>query len=92
MFLLRFKVSGHSMMPILKPGQEILVSSLPYLLRKPRVGDIVAFKKKDLFIVKRIKKVIDSRLQVTGDNTSDSKDYGWIGRSEILGKVIYIHA
>lgn len=78
------------MMPVLKPGQEILVSSLPFLFRNPNEKDIVAFKVGGKFVVKRVKKVKGNRLQVVGDNKLDSKDFGWIERSEIIGKVIYI--
>lgn len=90
--LSRFKVSGHSMMPTLIPNQQILVSSLPFLIFKPEVGDIVAFKDEGKFIVKRVKKVVGGSLQVLGDNKKDSKEYGWIKKERILGKVIHIFA
>lgn len=90
--LQKFKVSGHSMEPNLKNGQEILVSSLPYLFTGPKVGQIIAFKQGDKFIVKRIKQVTGDRLLVTGDNKNDSKGYGWISKKELIGKVIYIRA
>jgi signal peptidase I len=93
MFLLgRFKISGHSMMPVLKPGRQILVSGLPYLFFAPKIGDMVAFKDGDEFIVKRVREVIGDRLQVAGDNKKDSKDYGWIDRKNVIGKVIYVYA
>jgi signal peptidase I len=91
-FLLRFKVSGHSMLPTLKPGQQILVSSLPYSFSRVKVGDLIAFKGVDKFIVKRVREVMGDRLQVIGDNKKDSKDYGWIQRQRVIGKVIYIYA
>lgn len=88
----RFKVSGHSMLPTLKPGQEILVSNMPYLFFKPKPGDLVTFKDGNKFIVKRIKLVTGHRSLVTGDNQNDSKDYGWINKKQIIGKVIYVHS
>lgn len=88
--LFRFKISGHSMMPLLKPGQEIIVSSLPYLFSNPKQGNVIAFKSGNKFIVKRIKKITGHKLLVTGDNKSDSKDYGWINKKDIIGKMIYI--
>jgi signal peptidase I len=90
--LLRFKVSGHSMIPAIKPGQEILVSSIPYWFKGPEVGQIIAFKDGNKFIVKRVRKIIGDRLQVAGDNKNDSKNYGWIERENIIGKVIYVYA
>ena len=87
--LSRFKVSGHSMIPTLKPGQEILVSSIPYFFKKPRIDDIIAFKGGNKFLIKRIKQVENDRFLVKGDNKTDSKEYGWIERGQIIGKVIY---
>jgi signal peptidase I len=88
--LLRFKISGHSMMPLLRPGQEILVSSIPYWFKDPKAGQIIAFKDGNKFIVKRVLKVEDGKFQVSGDNKKDSKEYGWIEIDKIIGKVIYI--
>ncbi|HLC88346.1 MAG TPA: S26 family signal peptidase [Patescibacteria group bacterium] len=92
-FLQKFRVIGHSMEPLIIAGQEILVSSLPYLFFKPKVGDIIAFSlaKKDLsnFIVKRIKEVAGDKFLVQGDNKDDSKDFGWVEKKRIVGKVIY---
>ena len=91
--LQKFRVSGHSMIPTLKPGREILVSSLPYLFFRPKVGDIIAFSlaRRDFsnFIVKRIKEVAGDKFLVQGDNKDDSKDFGWVEKKRIVGKVIY---
>lgn len=88
--LLRFKVSGHSMEPTIKNNQEILVSSLPLLFFKPKVGDMIAFNDLDKWIVKRIKEVNGEKFLVEGDNKKDSKEFGWIEKEKIIGKVIYI--
>lgn len=90
MILLRFKISGHSMLPTLKPNQEILVSSLPYYFKKPKVGDIIAFQKNGIYIVKRIKALERDKYQIEGDNKSDSKDYGLINKKDIIGKLVYV--
>lgn len=89
-FLQKFKVSGHSMESTIKNNQEILVSFLPYLFFDPKVGEIIAFKDLEKVIVKRIKKIKDRKYLVSGDNKKDSKDYGWIEKETIIGKVIYI--
>lgn len=78
------------MEPIIKNGQEILVSSLPFIFKGPEIGDIIAFKNGYSFVVKRIKKANKNRFFVKGDNNEDSKEYGWIERKRIIGKVIYI--
>lgn len=78
------------MIPTLKPGQEILVSSLPYLLSQPKLNDLIAFKNGKDFIIKRIKDKKNEKYLVKGDNEKDSKNYGWIEKEKIIGKVIYI--
>lgn len=88
--LQKFRVSGHSMEPTLKQGKGILASSLPYLFFKPKAGEIIAFKSKNNLIVKRIKAVRENKYLVQGDNKSDSKEFGWIEKGQIIGRVIYI--
>lgn len=44
LLLSRFKISGHSMEPTLLQGQTVLVSNIPYLLFKPKIGDIVLIR------------------------------------------------
>lgn len=87
-FFMLFRVSGHSMEPTFKPGQILLVSSIPYFFTEPKVGDVVVIKdprdKKPL--LKRITKIEiatprqggarnDKRIYfVSGDNPKDSMD------------------
>ncbi len=80
------------MLPTLKPGQEIIISSLPYLFSSPKLHHLIAFKDHNKYIIKRIAEVKADRYRVAGDNQSDSKDYGWIEKDRIIGKVIYIYA
>lgn len=93
LLLSRFIISGHSMEPTIKNGESILVSSIPFLFSKPKIGDIVAFLEKDSrkVFIKRIIKMNKNKYFLTGDNKKDSKDsrvFGWIGRREIVGKVV----
>lgn len=94
MLLGKFKISGHSMEPALKNNQEVLISGLPYLFSKPKVGDIIAFTfaRSDLakLAVKRIKKINGSKYLTEGDNKNDSREFGWIERKNIIGKVVYV--
>lgn len=90
MLLGKFKISGHSMEPALKYGQEVLVSGLFYLFSKPKDGDIIAFKGSDKWIIKRIKESKADKYLVKGDNKSDSREFGWIERKNIIGKVVYV--
>ena len=90
MLLFRVKVKGHSMEPSLKNNQIAIASSLPYFFRKPRVGDIVVLSLGKC-IIKRIIKVKENEIFIVGDNnkeSTDSRDFGWISKRKIIGKVI----
>ena len=91
----RFTISGHSMEPNISQGQTVLVSSIPYFFSKPKVGDIVSFKKTGKVFIKRISGTDPSddgeKYFVGGDNKKDSMDsrrFGWILKKDIIGKVI----
>lgn len=92
--LLRFKVLGHSMEPTIRSGQTVLVSWIPYLFSKPKLEDVIALWERDeKVLIKRISKIDKDEYFVKGDNkidSLDSKDFGWIGRKKIVGKVICI--
>ena len=95
LLLSRFKVSGHSMEPAISYGQQVLISFLPYFFSHPKENDIVAFKESNTgkIFIKRITEKKSERYFVKGDNTKDSLDsrtLGFIEKSDILGKVIYI--
>lgn len=90
MILGKFRIIGHSMSPKIPQGKEVLVSSLPYLLLEPRVGDIIAFWHFDKVLIKRIKKVQRENFLMEGDNISDSLKIGWKTKKDIIGKVILI--
>lgn len=92
MLLSKIKVVGHSMEPTLKQNQIVIVSSIPYLFRKPKIGDIVVLKRQK-YIIKRIAAIKKEQVFVVGDNkkeSRDSREFGWIKKDRILGKVIYI--
>lgn len=79
------------MLPTLKEGHEVLVFNwwkLPGL----REGDLVVIKVKGQEMIKRVQKYDSRLIFVTGDNKKDSLDsrkFGWIGKSQIIGKVIW---
>lgn len=96
LLLAHFIIQGHSMEPNILQGQTVLASSIPYLFLKPKIGDIVAFKKEKKVLIKRIAKINPStssgeKYFVKGDNKKDSldsKEIGWVLKKEIVGKVI----
>lgn len=98
---MRFRISGHSMEPTFWEGQTLLVSGVPYFLKQPKVGDVVVIKdpqgpsissgEAGRLLLKRIDKRKENKYFVVGDNpkqSTDSKDFGWITKKEIIGKAI----
>ena len=76
------------MLPKFKPGDALIVSTFPYLVSSPKIGDVISFKHRDKIMVKRIKKISPDKIFVEGDNTKDSLKVGWINKRVITGKVI----
>ena len=93
MLLLRkFKILGHSMEPAIKYGNFVLVSSIPYYFSSPNKRDIVAFNHKGKVLIKRIVRIQNEDFYLEGDNKNDSLDsrsFGKVKKSDILGKIIY---
>lgn len=92
LFLQKYKILGHSMEPIFKNGDKILVSGIWYLFKKPKINDIVAFAYKDKVLIKRIISFENNNYYLKGDNKKDSldsKDLGLISEDKILGKFIF---
>lgn len=86
-------VEGDSMRPALADGDRLLVVRL-----RPRIGDVVALVDPRLpsrTIVKRVVGVRGDRVDVRGDNASastDSRAFGPVPRSSILGRAVYRYA
>ena len=83
-----FRVSGSSMNPLLRDGDQIsVVPESEY-----KVGDIVVAVhpiQSDLTIIKRIEQIApDSRLRLRGTNPDESTDnFGLVDQSRIIGKM-----
>lgn len=85
-------IKGDSMHPTLKPGDRLLVDKNSAI----NVGDIVVAAhpfKSSVKIVKRVANIeSDGRILLSGDNpneSSDSRAFGSINRSDIIGKVVF---
>ena len=76
------------MLPFLKPGDSVFVSSIPYLFSKPKRGDVVIVVREEKFIIKRISKINGDEFILSGDNKTDSKDFEFVKREEIRGKIV----
>lgn len=90
----RFRVSGPSMLPLLEPGQEVLIDPAAYRHQLPQAGDIVVVvhpHRPQMRLIKRITTVLDDhRYVVEGDNplaSTDSRSFGPIRVDQIVGRV-----
>ena len=83
----RVRVAGNSMLPNLTANTELLVNRN----QRPVVGDVVVARhpqQAELKIVKRVAKSTPNGYWLLGDNpaeSNDSRDFGWIAESAILG-------
>ncbi|MGH7203860.1 MAG: signal peptidase I [Candidatus Levyibacteriota bacterium] len=89
----KYKILGISMSPTLRDGQIIFLNRLSYLFRKPQKGEIIACKdpRDQKILIKRITKIAGDNYFVEGDNkkySTDSRVFGMIRQSDIIGKVI----
>lgn len=89
----RLRVTGESMLPLLRPGDEITFDPFAYRRNSPQIGDIVVaihpYRDK-LTIIKRITAIASGEYFLTGDNlkaSTDSRHWGYIEAKNILGKV-----
>lgn len=79
------------MNPVFKSGDIVLVNRSSYIFSNPKIGDSVVLKK-GKYIIKRIAKIKDNNFFVVGDNkkaSTDSRQFGWIKKKEIVGKVFF---
>src|SRR3989344_9007045 len=86
----RYTVSGNSMLPALKPGQDVL--SMNWFIN-PKVGDIIVLKQSGKELIKRIQKIDGDQVSVVGDNekeSTDSRSFGSVSLDQVVGKVIYM--
>ena len=86
-----FKVSGHSLFPILQDGQRVFCIKL-FNFSKLKISDIVVFEKAPHgLMVKQIKSIDNDAyfLQGTDAFSIDSRDFGMIDRSQIKYKVLF---
>jgi nickel-type superoxide dismutase maturation protease len=86
----RYSVTGASMFPLLKAGDEVLADPGAYRQQPPAVGDIVVAQhpgQAGLQIIKRVAEVEgDGRCHLKGDNSEASSD-SFVPHHLILGRV-----
>jgi nickel-type superoxide dismutase maturation protease len=82
------RVVGRSMWPVLDPEQVVIVTCK----RHYDVEDVVVIWHQGKEKIKRIHSIKGLKYDVRGDNPSqsnDSRHFGLIEKSEILGKVVW---
>jgi len=82
--LKRYLVKGHSMEPLFRAGDRLLVSPLFFKLKK---DDVIVFSNGNKNYLKRIKKVSGNRFVVRGDSNGHGKEYA-VNRNQIKGKFL----
>jgi nickel-type superoxide dismutase maturation protease len=86
-------VDGASMRPSLDPGDRVLVLAL-----RARVGDVVAVRDprdERRTLIKRVRSIDGDDIEIVGDNSdasTDSRTFGPVPRSHVLGRVVYRYA
>jgi nickel-type superoxide dismutase maturation protease len=90
----RLRVTGASMFPLLKSGDEILINPRAYKKELPQPGQLVVARhpyRSDLKIVKRVTSVSDDGVcYLQGDNPAESTNSDSFGRvplKHIVGQV-----
>ncbi|RMH69514.1 MAG: nickel-type superoxide dismutase maturation protease [Gemmatimonadetes bacterium] len=90
----RLRVTGSSMLPLLKPGDEVLVNPAAYRKHPPQAGDLVVAvhpRNPHQKIIKRITTISPQNTYfIQGDNpaeSTDSRHFGAVPGDFIIGKV-----
>ncbi len=86
MFVIR-RVQGASMHPALPHGKMVLA----WRAKKPRVGDVVIVRHHRVEVLKRIHEIKGELMYLLGDNpdeSTDSRQYGWLPLSAVVGVVL----
>ncbi len=89
-----YRVHGPSMLPEFKSGGLVLVEKLSYRFRNPARGEVIVFNSPvgGQQIDRVIKEVEPQMYWVEGDNTdqsTDSRDFGPVAKSAIIGRVMW---
>lgn len=92
----RVRITGHSMEPVLRPGDHVLVRALSRDEPPPAPGELVWVRhptRSELLMVKRVRAVLpDGRIELRGDqpdHSTDSRKFGPVGRDAVLGVVTW---
>ncbi len=88
------KVTGESLSPFFLEGDFVVVSKIPFVLRRIRAGDIVVFKQPGYgTMIKKIDHLSTDGNEIfvlgTHPESTDSRQFGPLSRRQLVGKVIW---
>lgn len=84
---LTVRVLGNSMVPTLSTGDFLLVRQT----RTLKIGDLVVIVQGENNLIKRVVDENRNQVWLSGDNlreSNDSRNFGWVDKNQIIGKVI----
>ncbi|TVQ10496.1 MAG: nickel-type superoxide dismutase maturation protease [Leptolyngbya sp. DLM2.Bin27] len=90
----RLRVAGRSMLPLLEPGTEVLINPRAYRHHLPQPGDLVVAchpHQPGLQLIKWVVYVAPEGCFLKGLNpaaSTDSREFGLVSCTEILGRVV----
>lgn len=83
------------MEPLLKEGDFVGASMVPYFFCSPRKGQLVICRHpgNGRMLIKRIARKENANYWVEGANanqSTDSRDFGWLQKKHIEGRVLFV--
>ncbi len=89
-----FKVTGESLSPFFVEGDFVVVSKIPFVLRRLKKGDIVVFRHPVYgTMIKKVAHISPDGedIFVLGSHpeSTDSRKFGTLSRRRLVGKVIW---
>jgi nickel-type superoxide dismutase maturation protease len=87
-------VTGESLSPFLLEGDFVVVSKIPFVLRKIKAGDIVVFRHPVYgTMIKKVEHTSPDGEEIfvlgTHPESTDSRQFGPLRRRQLIGKVIW---
>jgi nickel-type superoxide dismutase maturation protease len=88
------KVTGESLSPVFLEGDFVVVSKIPFVLRKIKAGDIVVFQHPVYgTMIKKVDYISPNGEEIfvlgTHPESTDSRQFGPLQRRQLIGKVIW---
>lgn len=88
------KVTGESLSPSFREGDYVVITTLPFIKRKIRRGDVVVFRHTDYgTMIKKVEHIAREQDEVyvigVHEDSVDSKRFGPISGKSMIGKVIW---